>query len=636
MDGNHPIVASEKLVRSKRLSSSSVPLKKRLRCSYNAKDDDEENSTVSTPSLYSSDGDDDDDDRASDPPNDNRSNESSLASMVGKRIEVEWDMSDGTTEWYSALVQSCSGDESEIVLSYDDPSDEGNNCVLLDASDLPEWRPCQEGDQKFDLKARMILSSNNQANAERPVPRRQHTPSLPSLTYEFPEWRPTVKIPLCDVGTKMKEGVERQYRSSSRSTSSMSFAFLEDGYARTRSSRVWNKGTIVRKRFGDEQYREGELVAYDPLTNSYLVRYLNGDTEEYTPNEVTKHYKENQSYCSWTSAAQLTHDRTAPCNYSAIPKCQHNETASSMIRTPLLDNRIKKEQTSEVERQRRTSLSSISSLSSAPGCKPCMDSKLSCTTPTRIFDNRTKKEQASAVKGQRRSSLSSISTLSSAPEWTPCVAKRQDSRVSKTTSTPLLDNRTKKEEASVVERQRRSSLSSMSSLSSASTITATAIANTTSKPKTKKTTIQKQTHRKPLSSILSKIVSSETKSVSSDDKIEKTWEKSLCEIKDHQKTGHHIPQNQWHQGFLSLPSHQTKPPASVSVSSTSSSYSQPNSNHRENTDRSRTLESSSSSSLPCHFSFRDKASRKHHAHIATWRNRLPPPIKRKLQLPSIE
>eukprot|EP00536_Pseudo-nitzschia_multiseries_P009053 jgi/Psemu1/22218/gm1.22218_g len=60
----------------------------------------------------------------------------SLAMMVGKRIQVQWDMSDGTTEWYSGIVQSCSGDGSESVLLYDD-----GDSILLDNNDPPEWRP---------------------------------------------------------------------------------------------------------------------------------------------------------------------------------------------------------------------------------------------------------------------------------------------------------------------------------------------------------------------------------------------------------------------------------------------------------------------------------------------------------------
>ena len=61
----------------------------------------------------------------------------SFASMIYKRIQVQWNMSDGTTRWYTGIIQSCSGDGSEAILVYDE---EGNNPVLLDAHEPPKWR----------------------------------------------------------------------------------------------------------------------------------------------------------------------------------------------------------------------------------------------------------------------------------------------------------------------------------------------------------------------------------------------------------------------------------------------------------------------------------------------------------------
>jgi hypothetical protein len=56
--------------------------------------------------------------------------------MAGKRIEVQWDMNDGTTNWYTGTIQSISNGRSEAVLLYDD-----GDCCLVDMNDDDmEWR----------------------------------------------------------------------------------------------------------------------------------------------------------------------------------------------------------------------------------------------------------------------------------------------------------------------------------------------------------------------------------------------------------------------------------------------------------------------------------------------------------------
>ena len=59
-----------------------------------------------------------------------------MSSLIGKRIQVHWDMSDGTLQWFDATVQSCSSDDSEAILIYD----EGES-YLLDVYGETEWRP---------------------------------------------------------------------------------------------------------------------------------------------------------------------------------------------------------------------------------------------------------------------------------------------------------------------------------------------------------------------------------------------------------------------------------------------------------------------------------------------------------------
>jgi hypothetical protein len=57
-----------------------------------------------------------------------------MAAMIGNRIQVRWNMSDGTSEWLYGTIQSWSGDGSEAVLMYDD-----SDCYLFDINQQIEW-----------------------------------------------------------------------------------------------------------------------------------------------------------------------------------------------------------------------------------------------------------------------------------------------------------------------------------------------------------------------------------------------------------------------------------------------------------------------------------------------------------------
>ena len=41
---------------------------------------------------------------------------------------------------------------------------------------------------------------------------------------------------------------------------------------------------------------EGELTNYDPINRLYQIKYLDGDTEEFTPTEMKQYYHQSQRY----------------------------------------------------------------------------------------------------------------------------------------------------------------------------------------------------------------------------------------------------------------------------------------------------------------------------------------------------
>ncbi len=87
-----------------------------------------------------------------------------ISKMIGKRIQVQWNMSDGSLEWFDAIVQSCSA--VEAVVLYDD-----GESYLLELDGEFEWRPAvtEEAEEKEaaattiakDTKTRETASSHN-------------------------------------------------------------------------------------------------------------------------------------------------------------------------------------------------------------------------------------------------------------------------------------------------------------------------------------------------------------------------------------------------------------------------------------------------------------------------------------------
>lgn len=63
----------------------------------------------------------------------------------------------------------------------------------------------------------------------------------------------------------------------------------------TASTNIYPNGTIICKKFS-RKYYEGEITGYDFINNFYKIKYCNGDTEEFMPDEITKYQKELQRY----------------------------------------------------------------------------------------------------------------------------------------------------------------------------------------------------------------------------------------------------------------------------------------------------------------------------------------------------
>jgi len=64
-----------------------------------------------------------------------------------------------------------------------------------------------------------------------------------------------------------------------------------------RSVNIYPTGTIIRKKF-NKGWFEGEVTGYDPKERYYSILYTDGDTEEFTHNEVKTHKKLKQQYSS--------------------------------------------------------------------------------------------------------------------------------------------------------------------------------------------------------------------------------------------------------------------------------------------------------------------------------------------------
>ena len=58
---------------------------------------------------------------------------------------------------------------------------------------------------------------------------------------------------------------------------------------------IYPNSTIIQKKFSGKYY-EGEITGHQSLNNFYKIKYYNGDTEKFMPNEIKKFCKHIQQY----------------------------------------------------------------------------------------------------------------------------------------------------------------------------------------------------------------------------------------------------------------------------------------------------------------------------------------------------
>ena len=95
---------------------------------------------------------------------------------------------------------------------------------------------------------------------------------------------------------RVKQGVARPRVQPRIETSVAPIISPHDRTTRSKTARRHAIGTIVRKRFDDGKFYEGEVTKYDPPNKFYAVEYRDGDKEEYTHDEITTHHKKTQQY----------------------------------------------------------------------------------------------------------------------------------------------------------------------------------------------------------------------------------------------------------------------------------------------------------------------------------------------------
>jgi hypothetical protein len=64
----------------------------------------------------------------------------------------------------------------------------------------------------------------------------------------------------------------------------------------TRSNIIHGNGTIVRKKFGNGNYCEGEVVGYDPIQKYYMIKYTDGNHDAFDEADIKRYYKHLQRY----------------------------------------------------------------------------------------------------------------------------------------------------------------------------------------------------------------------------------------------------------------------------------------------------------------------------------------------------
>jgi hypothetical protein len=135
--------------------------------------------------------------------------EEQLLLMAGKRIEVQWDMNDGTTDWFAGTIRSISNDRSEAVLLYDD-----GDCCLVDMNDDDmEWRCCQGVVVVAPVAAPAAVDTMIESKT---APSESSFLSPPSTVISG------MDVPISPIVVKKKKKKEKQPSSSSLLSSSLS------------------------------------------------------------------------------------------------------------------------------------------------------------------------------------------------------------------------------------------------------------------------------------------------------------------------------------------------------------------------------------------------------------------------------
>ena len=67
-------------------------------------------------------------------------------------------------------------------------------------------------------------------------------------------------------------------------------------------------GTIVRRRFEDKQYYEGEVTKYDAVNDLYTIKYRDGDIEKYDAVHMARFKKKKQRYAPTKQSAFMLRD----------------------------------------------------------------------------------------------------------------------------------------------------------------------------------------------------------------------------------------------------------------------------------------------------------------------------------------
>ena len=105
----------------------------------------------------------------------------------------------------------------------------------------------------------------------------------------------------------------------------------------SKASTIYSNGTIVRKRFNDGKYYEGEVTKYDEVNRYYLIKYLGGQQEDLDENDMKRYYKRRQQYSAiqYKNKALNTYqsmlNKTPHFNYSLFPSPKQRPTTRTKL-----------------------------------------------------------------------------------------------------------------------------------------------------------------------------------------------------------------------------------------------------------------------------------------------------------------